>query len=302
VAYDKIAHYTHRAKYGNPWGIGRAETIYEVWYWHQVISLFCNQYFERRAIPPTVVYVDPSEAVKDSKTGGRSENTLQSVAQSFQRQLRGNVVLALWSVYDQVAGERIWDVKQLESDARGAMFIEYLTYLDVKIFRGFLVPERSATQDSSVGSNSMATTHAGLATDLANILLGPLLSVINDQILPRWGCANGITEELKAGATNINKAAMQLQTEVIKKLIDVEQALLSGGKLTHTAGLLTSMIDRANLCREAGLQISEDHALESFPEEVKETEPSAPPPAPNNGPTAGPDNKGDGQKDGEGES
>ena len=293
VDIEKVAHYTHRMKYGNPWGIGRSETIYEVWYWHQVISLFCNQYFERRAIPPTVVYVDPTEAVKDSSTGGRSENTLQSVAQSFQRQLRGNVVLALWSKYDQVARERIWDVKTLESDARGAMFIEYLMYLDTKIFRGFLVPERSATQDTSVGSNAMADTHAGLATDLANILLGSLLKVVNDQILPRWACANGIKETLKAGATNINKAAMELQKEVIKKLIDVEQALLSGGKLIETSGLLTSMIDRANLCREAGLQITEDHALEQFPEKVKKEDPKPPPAAPDNGPAAGPDNKGD---------
>ncbi len=273
VDIDKVAHYTHRMKYGNPWGIGRSETIYEVWYWHQVISLFCNQYFERRAIPPTVVYVDPTEAVKDSTTGGRSENTLQSVAQSFQRQLRGNVVLALWSVYDQVAGERIWDVKTLESDARGAMFIEYLTYLDTKIFRGFLVPERAATQDSAVGSNSMANTHAGLATDLANILLGGLMKVINDQILPRWAIANGIKEELKAGATNINKAAMQLQSEVIKKLLDVEQALLSGGKLLETRGTLTSMIDRANLCVEAGLQLNEEQALAQFPKKVEKPEP-----------------------------
>jgi len=296
IPMDKVSHYTHRAKYGNPWGQGRSETIYEVWYWHQVISLFCNQYFERRAIPPTVVYVDPNESLKDGTTGARSENTLQSVAQSFQRQLRGNVVLALWSVYDQVAGERIWDVKTLESDARGAMFIEYLTYLDTKIFRGFLVPERSATQDSSVGSNSMASTHAGLATDLANILLGGLLSVINDQILPRWAKANNVTGELKAGATNINKAAMALQADVIKKLLDVEQALLSGGKLLETRGLLTSMIDRANLCREAGLQVVEDQALAQFPEKVKKDDP---PPAPavtaipTTGSKSGPDNKGD---------
>ena len=85
---------------------------------------------------------------------------------------------------------------------------------------------------------------------------------------------------------------MTLQAEVIKKLIDVEQALLAGGKLTETRGLLTSMIDRANLCAESGLKVTEDHALEQFPSEVKEPEPVAPPPSPNNGPTAGPDNDG----------
>ena len=257
VELEHLAHYTSEMKYGNPHGFPRVARVYNPWYWETVLYLLCNQYFERRAVPSHVLYADPEDAPTDPDTKKRAKNALQSISLLYQRLLKSQSVVALWSKMHPDSKERLWDLKVLQDEPRGEQFIGYFQHLDTKIARGLLMPERAASGNDATGSFSQTLALRGLGDLLGNAMLDDTADVWNEQIVPRFSEWNGITDEIRVAHSGITPDAAELYQEVLGHLFNAEQAIVEGRDLGEIQGLLVSMVDGARLLERIGVPTRE---------------------------------------------
>lgn len=290
VEMAKLLHLVNEAMWGNPHGVARLSRVYPTWYWETVLYLLANQYWERRAVPSHVLFADPADAPKDPDTGQRSTNALTSIAAAYSRNLKSQSVVALWSKFHPDGKERLWDLKVLEEDPRGEQFIAYLQHLDTKIARGLLVPERAFTGNDATGSYGQSKAQKGVAEIMANTLLDDVAKAWNEQVLPRWLAANGITERVRVVHGGVAEDTSELYAMVLEALFKAEDAIVRGENVSDVSGLLVSMVDGLRLLERCGVPTLEkaetgaarDKGGDRGPIVVQGTEPEADPsPSPN---------------------
>ncbi|MFO7898090.1 MAG: hypothetical protein R6V58_03405, partial [Planctomycetota bacterium] len=170
---------TLNKEWGNLYGRGRLDAAYEPWYWSSVIYQFANRYFERKADPVVKAYAPP-EVRPDPHTGAEEHNL--DALNAELASLRSSGSIALPDERDE-HGNRRWDVEYLLDDQRGQMFRDYLEHLDAKKLRGLFVPERSLTQDGSVGSHAAARQYADTFLLMEAGLLTDLVGQINEHVI-----------------------------------------------------------------------------------------------------------------------
>lgn len=208
IEAEKSFWFTHDERFGNLYGRSRLVPCYDPWYWSSIIVAFCNRYLERFGTPATVGKAPEgdTETHKDESGNPVLQNNLD-LMQAAGEALQEKSVVTLPATG---ADEPGWSLDYLTDDKRGSEFSEILNKYDTWMLRGLFVPERSLTQDSEVGSNSMADTHANMFLLSEESLLGDVLDAVNRQLIPNlllynYGpdapraevCSKGFTDERK---------------------------------------------------------------------------------------------------------
>jgi len=246
VPLEKLLHFTHSSEWGNPYGEGRLDWVYDVWYWAVVVHLFCNRYYERRAVPTMLAWVG-RQTVRDPDTGTSAKEPLGAIAAALQAQIKNQSVIALPNNLDSLGKMRMWDIKTLEAPERGEQFISYLNYLAAQKFRGVLVPEKSVTQDGKVGSLAMAKEHGGVRVTLANSTLDMIEEALNSSLVPEWVRANSIDEEVRIVHGGVSPEVTELQTKVLEIIGELDVIRLKGEDFGDSSALLSELVDVTRL-------------------------------------------------------
>jgi len=231
---------TLNKEWGNLHGRGRLDAAYEPWYWSSVIYMFANRYFERKA-DPVIKAHGPSEIRPDPQTGAE-ENTLDSLNDSLGS-LRSSGAIALPDERDE-HGNRRWDVEYLLDDQRGEMFRKYIEHLDAKKLRALFVPERSLTQDGSVGSQAAARQYADTFLLMEAGLLQDIVGQVNAFVVRPLVEANfgpaALDDGLRLATTGISRQNEEILADVLRLAVEAEK---NGGKLAE-------LIDRMKLLEQ----------------------------------------------------
>lgn len=275
IPIERLFHFTHGQEWGNPYGDGRLTWVYDPWYWCTVMYLFCNQYFERRAVPTAKVFMPPNTTVKDPETNVSARNPVQALAMQIQTQLKNMSVLAFESIFDPGSQGRLWDIEYLETDPRGEMFLRYIEHLQTMKLRGLLHPERISTQDAEVGSQAMAKTHKGTGNLMATSMLDDVELMMNAQVIPQWAKANSITERIRVRHCGIAEESETLFRDLLSKIVVAEQAVIEGKDLGVINGTVVGMIDAAKMLERLGIPMR-DSAAYGLTDKMKATPTVAP--------------------------
>lgn len=234
---------TLNKEWGNLYGRGRLDAAYEPWYWSGIIYLFANRYFERKGDPAVKAYA-PAEVRPDPRTGA-DRNNLDALNDTLAS-LRGAGSIALPDERDE-HGNRRWDVEYLLDDQRGEMFRSYLEHLDAKKLRALFVPERSLTQDGSVGSHAAARQYADTFLLMEAGLLADIVGQVNEYVVRPLVAVNfgpaAAGEGVRLATGGINRQNDDLLMDVLRLAVDAEK---SGSKLAE-------LINRAKLLEEIGV-------------------------------------------------
>ncbi len=248
IAPQKTFVMTLNKEWGNLYGRGRLDAAYDPWYWSSVIYMLANPYFERKA-DPVVKAHGPAEMRQNPETGAE-EHTLDSLNATLGS-LRSSGSIALPDERDE-QGNRRWDVEYLLDDQRGEMFRSYLEHLDAKKLRALFVPERSLTQDGSVGSHAAAKQYAdtfllmeaGLLRDVVGqinqFVVGPLVEL-------NFGPA-ALGDGVRLATTGISQQNEQILAEVLRLAVEAEK---DGGKTAE-------LIDRIRLLEQLNVPVKDD--------------------------------------------
>jgi len=235
---------TLNKEWGNLYGRGRLDACYEPWYWSSIIYLFANRYFERKADPVMKAY-GPPEMRLNPETGAE-EHALDSLNTTLAS-LRSSGSIALPDERDE-HGNRRWDVEYLLDDQRGEMFKSYLEHLDAKKLRALFVPERSLTQDGSVGSHAAARQYADTFLLMEAGLLQDIVGQVNEfviQPLIELNFGRAVDEGVRLATSGISRQNEKILADVLRLAVEAEK---SGGKTAE-------LIDRLKLLEQLNVPV-----------------------------------------------
>lgn len=264
VPAEKSFVMVNEKEFGNPYGRSRLDCIYDPWYWCNVIFLFANRYYERKADPTTKAR---SPAIP--KQGGGMEVDSNFVTAVGNMKNSSTLVMSSQTT----DGKYNYDVEYLLDDKRGEMFKEYIDMLQALKLRGMLVPERVLTQDTRVGSLAMVETMTDTFLKMEQQLIAELFEHINKFIINPLVEFNFGKEAPKAYAIpgSITEQNTDLLKEIIFKVIDAEMDIGSG-KPYETASIINTakMLENLNVPieipekkkKEASIQLS-SHILDA---------------------------------------
>jgi len=237
---------TLNKEWGNLYGRGRLDAAYEPWYWSSIIYMFANRYFERKA-DPVIKAHGPAEIRPNPETGAE-ENTLDALNDSLAS-LRSSGSIALPDERDE-HGDRRWDVEYLLDDQRGEMFRKYIEHLDAKKLRALFVPERSLTQDGSVGSQAAARQYADTFLLMEAGLLQDIVGQVNAFVLRplvevNFGPA-ALDDGLRLATTGISRQNEEILADVLRLAVEAEK----------NGGAFAELIDRMKLLEQLNVPVN----------------------------------------------
>ena len=147
---------TYQDEFGNLYGNSVLDPAWVFWKYAAIIRKLWGRFMERFALGSYVGFA-PAETREDEN--GNKQNPVK-VLSALLANLLGAGVTGLPFEPDPQSGRNMWDVKLLESTREGRTFAEAMSYFESAKLRAILVPERVLTQDTAVGSHSMAESHS----------------------------------------------------------------------------------------------------------------------------------------------
>lgn len=169
----------HDFEWQNYYGRGLLRAAYNPFYWCNFLYLYKMRYGETR-ITPTIKARGPFKPVTkedDPRTAQQNQNTLDLIGLQALN-LRNGSVASLPSDRDEKTGEFLWDMELMRDEGRIEQFMIAINHQQAMKLRAILIPERSATQDTSVGSFASIR-------EMVNLLLGVLEGVKQGTIIPQ---------------------------------------------------------------------------------------------------------------------
>lgn len=180
VPKEKGFWFTHDEIFGNLYGRSRYIHSYDPWYWSAIVVAFANRYLERSGSPTpkgTAPEGFTNVGTEDNPDDKNNLDLIQEIAEA----VREGAAVSLPSSTAEEAG---WDLEYLTDDNRGAAFVPMLEKYDSWMLRGLFIPERALTQDTEVGSNAMASTHADMFIMSEESLISDMADAVSDMIIP----------------------------------------------------------------------------------------------------------------------
>jgi len=195
----KVFLFTNNKEFGNPFGVSRLKEAYKPWYWKELLYQFMMQYFERRVTPPTIATTPPGKTIDSS--GAEVDNLVLGLR--LASSLISSSVAAIPYQESRSGRENMWDLKILQDDARGPMFIEALKHLDARCLRALLVPEGIISSDEG-GGYAGASVFADLFLMSEQGIISDLEESITEQLIEPMVEANYPPENRPACSVKID--------------------------------------------------------------------------------------------------
>ena len=193
---EKTILYSYDAEPGNLYGRSRHENCRETaWAEWEILRKRLQRYTKRVAgATPIIMYpqgedVEASGAKRSNFDIGRQ---IMAALEDCDGVLMPNMLMNNANIADILrnGGDpsklRTWFIDFIEAkDSHGAEFKELMTYHDQLMMRGWLVPERAATEAQSSGSRADSESHGDIASAVGQSVLDDMLSTWNKQLVNR---------------------------------------------------------------------------------------------------------------------
>lgn len=166
-------HFANELQFGNFWGTSRLVGAYEPWYRQQLLWDFAMRYMERRGTPTTKVMFPPGNAAD----GTANDKVAEAIATGL---VTDDAAVWLPSAPPNTPG---WDVGLMEDSQRSQGFLDMLNAHNAFILRAMMIPDKVFSQDGTVGSYSLAETHADMYLLGEDGLLLDIVDALNDQTI-----------------------------------------------------------------------------------------------------------------------
>ena len=244
---ERVLLATYQAEFGNLYGQSLLDPAWIPWKYSAVIRKLWGRFLERFAMG-SFVGVAPAEPREDS--AGNRQDPVRYLG-TLLSNLLGAGVTALPYEPDPQTGRNMWDVRLLESSREGRAFVEAVTYFEAAKLRAILVPERVLTQDTAVGSHSMAESHSEtFFVMLDRILDSLIMRVLNGQLLPlvtRINFGPGVRVP-RMQAPRMSREMRSMMFDLLKAGLDAPIDLQDGRRFTPLSLInLPALLERLNV-------------------------------------------------------
>lgn len=261
--------YSYDCEAGNLYGRSRHENIRST-AWCEWVDLQKKRakYFRKSAGAVPLVHYPDGEAID---AGGARLPNFQLAKRLVQSLQNGDgvlmpTILKPWAAElarDGKAGPEMeaWTIDFLETKSQhGAEFTDAMKHCESLMMRGWLIPERSATEAQTAGSRADSETAADWAMVAADLTLHDIVQTVNNQIINPLLILN-YGEEAK-GSVRIQRAGLSPAMQTFYR--EIVKATL--GNPTQMAMLL-KLVDLNSLVSASGLpapvEVPTQEALEA---------------------------------------
>ena len=271
--------YSYDCEAGNLYGRSRHENIRKTaWCDWQDMQLKRSKYFKKSAGAMPLVHYPDGEG---TDSGGAIRPNYELARNIIQSLYKGDGVafpsiLAPWAQdlpRDGKTGPEMmgWKIDFLETKAQhGAEFTDAMKHCESLMMRGWLIPERSATEAQTAGSRADSETAADWAMVSADLTLHDIVQTIQAQIVNPLLVLN--FGDKAAGTVKIKRAGLSAPLQVFFRALI--QATL--GNPANVA-LLLKLVDINSLVSAAGLPAPEVvPTVEELEETVEASKPQPP--------------------------
>jgi len=267
---DKSFIYTYDDEAGNPYGRSRHENIRETaWHPWNEISKKAEQYIRKVAGVIPMIEYPPGESLDQN---GNLKTNYELAAMILANLGKGNGVAMpnVLAKYAEDLARQGVDISQLKAwmisflevqGSHGDMFEKLMRHRESLMMRGWLVPERTATEGQH-GTNAEAVTHGELSLVVADQTLLEMLQAVNWHLVNPllrtnfgqqaenkvWISRSGLDPEQKAFLRNIMQSILTnpANVDLFTTMLDVDAMLDDTGlpKGSDIGNLAKDIADR----------------------------------------------------------
>jgi len=231
VPWEKLLHVVNNLEWKNWWGTAEVDSAYIPWYHNNFYYLFLARYLESKGNPVLkgTAPWDSRFTAAQTLAGQVEVRPTDYLAQQAMALQGGSNVIFPWEPDDK--GNNMWSLEELEVSNRTEAFLPIIQHNETMKLRGVLVPERIATQDSSVGSYASSDIHLDVFYGMLEVFKNRLiLEPINEQLIPRLVRYNfGKSAPVpRVNASELNRDNKQLLGDLIKAAITAPRKTKDG--------------------------------------------------------------------------
>lgn len=220
----RLLHVVHEGEFGNLRGASVLDRAFPHWYDNCVNALHLNRYLEQKGNPPLIGTAPNEVRYEDAKPRDQQlpKHCMEALNESLGA-LRGGGVCLLPDERDEKGNQR-WSISALDVKERVEQFLPVLRYNDAKILRALWVPERIATQDSSVGSFAMSDVHfdvflLALEVKKERTVLAPLNEIAQALVRYNFGRSESCPRVMATGLSRSNNDTLK---QAFLKILEVK--------------------------------------------------------------------------------
>lgn len=136
------------------WGTSDLDSVYEYWYWLELISGYHMRYLEKLGTPPMIGYAP--NGITYSRDLEKSVENITWLAQ-LAGNLQDGGAIVMPSVFDTNSRNRLWELKEMAISDRGDLYGNATVWLEGAILKGLFVPDKPVSSgNTSIGSYALA--------------------------------------------------------------------------------------------------------------------------------------------------
>lgn len=238
---------------GNYYGKKMLNSVFQPWYFHLLMNLYANRYYERFAEPTPLGRAPFDEKIRIGNKDVPGNQMLRATMEHMRS--GGSAVLPNTRTPDGFNGDSTYDytLEFLESQLRGVDYERRLAALNDEISVGLLVPTL-LMRSGDTGSSNLGVVQHGTYLNTINAVGGDWEEYINKYIV-RPMVIHNFGKNAKVPKFEYRKLG-RMDAETMRMLL---QALVGGGKARVT--------DLSELGAMAGLDLTEVKEVTQDPDD-----------------------------------
>ena len=283
---NQVLWYTYDQEAGDLYGRSRHENIRETAWrdWCDVAGR-CSRYIKRvSGAVPMIEYPDGESTDKSGATRSHWDIARQLLGELEKCNgiTMPNVLAPYVEDFARTGGNakdlKAWHIGFLESkDSHGEEFLSLMRHKESLMLRGWLVPERAASEAQTAGSRADSESHADLMDAMSDLVLQDAMAAINAQIVDRLCQYNFGAESV--GTIRLKRASIDSEVQAFFR--ELAKAVLGA---PANIELLLETIDVHQLMDQAGLPQLKSAATLDQKSLIEKLKPPVPPAGPDGGP------------------
>jgi hypothetical protein len=210
--------------FGSLWGYPRLGYSYRFWWSYWYNWALADQYFEKHADPPPIVYYPNDENSVIDEYG--NVTNYRDVAISVGESIRSGSTVAMPS--DPVMGfdekplnMKKWQIEYLQQPNNFGAFNDRFEYLDVAKLRSMLVPEQSLIEGKGgTSSRNVASQNYDSFMQQQGVLMADIDNVINRYMIPQLIAVN-FPDKVHVSCKKITRGFAEQDVDFAKQIIQL---------------------------------------------------------------------------------
>lgn len=268
----------HQREFKSLAGQSVLDRAYPYWYDCVLNVLDLNRYLHSKGNPPLIASA-PNEHRKDESTG--TAYHCMDVLNSALVALKGGGICSIPDERDEKGNPR-WSITTLDVKDRAEQFLSAINRNEDMKLRALGVPEKTVTQNSSVGSFAMSDAHVDMFLSALEVIKDcTVVEAMNDLATRIVRYNFGDEEPLpRVEATELSRVKYEVLVELLKSTLNVPHTTADGKTYTAASLLdLPKILRAVNAPQHTVEEVARALVVEAPPAASAPAAPAPPPPA-----------------------